>query len=105
MRMRRTMKPTELGLRRAFDVHSHVLGNGLKVLLVENPSIPTVSVNASVFAGARYDLESKAGLAIMASRLLDEGTQTRTSFEIADALESIGGAIAPDGSFERRVVA
>jgi zinc protease len=98
------MKPTELGLRRAFDVHSHVLGNGLKVLLVENPSIPTVSLNASVLTGARYDPETKAGLAIMVSRLLDEGTETRTSLEIADAIESVGGAIDADGSFERIVV-
>jgi len=104
-RLRRTrVKPTELGLRRAFDVHSHVLSNGLKVLLVENPSLPTVSLNASVLAGARYDSESKAGVAIMASRLLDEGTETRTSFEIADAIESVGGAIEADGSFERVVV-
>src|SRR6266852_2201228 len=97
------MKPTELGLRRVFDVHSRVLGNGLKVLLVENPSVPTVSLNASLLAGARCDSESKAGLAIMVSRLLDEGTQTRTSLEIADAIESVGGGIDADGSFERIV--
>jgi zinc protease len=95
------LKPTELGVRRAFDVHSRTLPNGLKVLLVENPSIPTVSLTASVLTGARYDPESKAGLAIMASRLLDEGTATRTSLEIADAIESVGGAIETDGSFER----
>src|SRR5207248_8540273 len=101
----RTMKvkPAELGVRRAFEVHSHVLNNGMKILLVENPSLPTVSLNASVLAGARYDPESKAGLALMASRLLDEGTQTRTSLEIADAIESVGGAIDADGSFERIV--
>ena len=102
--MNKIMKPTELGLRRAFDVHSHGLGNGLKVLLVENPSIPTVSLNASVLAGARCDPETKAGLAIMVSRLLDEGTESRTSLEIADAIESVGGAIDADGSFERIVV-
>ncbi|HEY2384754.1 MAG TPA: pitrilysin family protein [Terriglobia bacterium] len=95
------MKPTDLGVRRAFDVHTHLLPNGLKVLLVENPSIPTVSLTASVFTGARYDPEAKAGLAIMVSRLLDEGTATRTSLEIADAIESVGGAIETDGSFER----
>ena len=95
------MKPTELGLRRALDVHSHTLPNGLKVLLVENPSIPTISLTASVMAGARFDAEPKAGLAIMVSRLLDEGTESRTSLEIADAIESVGGAIETDGSFER----
>src|SRR5499426_4253184 len=100
--MRRTMaKPTEIGVRRSLAVHSHTLGNGLKVLLVENPSLPAVSMTASVLAGARYDPEAKAGLAIMASRLLDEGTENRTSLEIADAIESVGGAIDTDGSFER----
>jgi len=95
------VKPTDVGLRRAFDVHSHTLDNGLKILLVDNPSIPTVSLTASVLTGARYDPEAKAGLAIMVSRLLDEGTENRTSLEIADAIESVGGAIEADGSFER----
>ena len=98
------MKTPEVALRRSFDVHSSVLANGLKVLLVENPSIPTVSMNGSVFAGARYDPEEKAGLAIMVSRLLDEGTESKTSLEIAEAIESVGGAIETDGSFERIVV-
>jgi len=95
------VKPTDVGLRRAFDVHSDTLDNGLKILLVDNPSIPTVSLTASVLTGARYDPEAKAGLAIMVSRLLDEGTENRTSLEIADAIESVGGAIEADGSFER----
>src|SRR5262245_27459245 len=100
--MRRMMaKPTEIDLRRHLAVHSHTLNNGLTILLVENPSLPTVSITASVLAGARYDPESKAGLAIMVSRLLDEGTENRTSLEIADAIESVGGAIDTDGSFER----
>jgi len=76
----------------------------LRVLLVENPSIPTISANASVLTGARYDPEDKAGLALMVSRLLDEGTDNRTSLEIAEAIESVGGAIETDGSFERIVV-
>ena len=36
--------------------------------------------------------------------LLDEGTENRTSLEIAEAIESVGGAIEADGSFERIVV-
>jgi zinc protease len=97
------VKPSEIGVRRSLAVHSHRLDNGLKILLVENTSLPTVSMTGSVLAGARYDSESKAGLAIMASRLLDEGTENRNSFEIADAIESVGGAIETDGSFERTI--
>jgi zinc protease len=95
------VKPTEIGVRRTLAVHRHNFENGLTILLVENPSLPTVSISGSVLAGARYDPEAKAGLAIMTSRLLDEGTEKRTSLEIADAIESVGGAIETDGSFER----
>src|SRR5262249_42504066 len=58
---------------------------------------------ASMLAGARNDPPEKAGLALMVSRLLDEGTANRTSLEIAEAIESVGGAIETDGSFERTI--
>src|SRR5690606_30667953 len=93
-----------LAARRAFEVHRHTLDNGLKVLLVENPAIPTISMSASVLTGSRYDPEGQAGLALMTSRLLDEGTENRTSLQIAEAIEFVGGAIETDGSFERIVV-
>jgi zinc protease len=95
---------TDVVSRRSFQVHEHQLSNGLKALFVENPAIPTISINASVLTGARYDPEEKAGLALMVSRLLDEGTKNRSSLEIAEAIESVGGAIETDGSFERTVV-
>lgn len=95
---------TDVVSRRSFQVHEHQLSNGLKALFVENPAIPTISINASVLTGARYDPEEKAGLALMVSRLLDEGTKNRSSLEIAEAIESVGGAIETDGSFERIVV-
>src|SRR5271163_4114744 len=103
MTMGRPSLKTDVSSRRTFHVHEHLLANGLKILLVENPTIPTVSINASVLTGARYDPEDKAGLALMVSRLLDEGTTTRNSLEIAEAIESVGGAIETDGSFERIV--
>ena len=99
------MKTFDDRIGRSFDVHSHSLKNGLKVLLVENPAVPAVAINASVLAGARHEPEEKAGLAIMASRLLDEGTETRSSLDIAEAIESAGGHLEADGSFERIVVA
>ena len=90
------MKTFDDRIGRSFDVHSHSLKNGLKVLLVENPAVPAVAINASVLAGARHEPEEKAGLAIMASRLLDEGTETRSSLDIAEAIESAGGHLEAD---------
>src|SRR5205085_1027590 len=101
---RTTMKATEPRTGRSFDVRRHVLANGLTVLLVENPAIPAVALSINVLTGARHEPEAKAGLAMMASRLLDEGTKTRTSLEIAEAIESVGGMLDTDGSYERIVV-
>src|SRR5262245_810047 len=102
---RRTkVRAPDLRLRRNFVVHKRTLDNGLKVLLVENSANPSVAMNVSVFTGSRHEPDEKAGLAIMVSRLLDEGTKNRTSLEIAEAIESVGGAIETDGSIERMVV-
>jgi zinc protease len=99
------MKAPDADIWRSFEVHSQVLANGLRVLLVENPVIPAIAINATILAGARHEPEARAGLAIMASNLLDEGTTTRSSFEIADAIESTGGHLETDASFERVVAA
>jgi zinc protease len=102
---RPTVKSPDINLRRSFEVQSHVLSNGLRVLFVENPAIPAISINATTLAGARHEPEEKAGLAIMVSNILDEGTRTRTSLEIAEAIEFTGGHLETDASFERVVVA
>jgi zinc protease len=95
---------SDVRLSRTLQVHERVLDNGLKILLVENRSTPAVSIHASVFAGSRHETRDKAGLAIMVSRLLDEGTKRRSSLEIAEAIESVGGAIDTDGSYERTML-
>ncbi len=87
-----------------FHAERVVFSNGLTAILVENRTLPSVSMNLAVLAGARTDPEEFAGTAVMASRLLDEGTTHRTSLEIADAIESVGGSIDCDGSHDRTTV-
>ena len=55
------MKTPDTEIWRSFEVHSQVLNNGLKVLLVENPVIPAIAINATVLAGARHEPEDKRG--------------------------------------------
>jgi zinc protease len=100
-----TVKAPDINAGRSFEVISQTLKNGLQVLLVENHTIPAISINATVLAGARYEPEDRAGLAIMVSNILDEGTKTRSSLEIAEAIEFTGGHLETDASFERVVVA
>jgi zinc protease len=85
-------------------VERFVLPNGLTVLLLENRATPVVSVAASVNAGARFEPEDKAGLAALVGELLEEGTSRRTAQEIAEAIESVGGALSSSGGYARSSV-
>jgi zinc protease len=62
------------------------LSNGANVLLVERHGSPLVNVSMAVDAGSSADSAGKAGLASLALEVLDDGTATRDTFAIADAL-------------------
>jgi zinc protease len=75
------------------------LPNGLVVLLSESHTVPAVSVNAVVKAGERFVADELAGLGSLAGELLDEGTAELTSQQIAEAVESVGGALQTSGLY------
>jgi predicted Zn-dependent peptidase len=87
--------------RQRLEPQTCTLDNGLRLLMVESRQVPVISMQLGVLSGSGQDLDSLAGTALMTSRLLEEGTERRTSLEIADAIESVGGVIETDCSFDR----
>jgi zinc protease len=87
-------------IRPKLDVERVELPNGVVLLLSENHTTPSVSINAVVRAGSRYEAEAKAGLASLVGELLDEGTATRTSEQIADEVETVGGRLGTFGDYQ-----
>lgn len=69
------------------------LANGLRVIVVVHHEQPAVSMRMIIGAGAAQDPAGKAGLATLMASLLDQGTATRTSEEIADTIDFVGGAL------------
>jgi zinc protease len=69
------------------------LANGMQVIVVMHHEQPEVSVRLLVRAGSVYDPQGKNGVATLAAALLNQGTATRSAGEIADAIDSIGGAL------------
>ncbi|MEK6323947.1 MAG: pitrilysin family protein [Acidobacteriota bacterium] len=86
--------------RPKLDVERVELPNGLVLLLSENYSIPSVSINAIVRAGSRFEADEKAGLASLVGALLDAGTTTRTSKLIAETIEAAGGKLGTFGDYQ-----
>lgn len=74
-----------------------VLKNGITLLLVETHALPMVNVSVAIKTGAIYDPRGKAGVANLTASLLDEGTKTRTSQQIAEEIDFIGGKLSISG--------
>ncbi len=80
----------------------------MQVVTVLHHEQPAVSVRLLVRAGAAQDPKGKGGVATLTAALLDQGTATKSAFQIADAIDSIGGAMGTgagsDLSFVNAVV-
>ena len=88
------------GARPRLDVERIELANGLVLLISENHSNPSFSIKAVVRAGSRFEPDDKAGLASLVGDLLDEGTSSRDSQQIAELVESVGGHLGTFGDYQ-----
>ena len=70
-----------------------VTPNGITVLFLEQHFLPTAEIHALIKVGSSQDPPDKAGLANLTASLLDEGTTTRTSKQIAEQIDFVGGSL------------
>jgi zinc protease len=75
------------------DAKTVVLGNGLKVMLLENHRLPIVVAHADVGHVRLFEPADKVGIANLMGILLEEGTATRTGPQIAKLIEDTGGSL------------
>jgi zinc protease len=80
------------------------LANGLTVLHVPKKGLPLVSASLIVRAGQSANPSGTPGLASFTAAMLQEGTTTRTSQQLADEIASLGVQLrASAGSEETRI--
>jgi predicted Zn-dependent peptidase len=76
------------------------LGNGMRVLLMEQHEVPVISFNLIVTAGSVADPAGKEGLASVTAELLRKGTKTRTADQLSAELDFIGGLLGASATFD-----
>ena len=76
------------------------LSNGMGISVIEQRGLPIVAFGVLMDAGASRDPENLPGLAGFTAQMLPEGTDTKSSQEIAQAFEFIGSRISADGRRE-----
>jgi len=81
-----------------------VLPNGLPIIVQEDHSAPVASVQAWCATGSiDEDAHLGAGLSHILEHMLFKGTQTRSTNEIAQKIQDVGGYINAYTSFDRTV--
>ena len=63
------------------------LASGLRVLLLPDPSTPTVTLSGYIKAGTEFASNNRAGLASLTADNLMSGTKSKNALQLAKALE------------------
>lgn len=85
-------------------ITSYKLDNGLQVQLIEDHRVPFLTVALGIKAGSALEPKDKLGLAEMTADMLNEGTTTKKSKEIADETDFIGGGLKAVSDFDFTIV-
>ena len=81
------------------------LSNGLVVVTVEDTRLPLVSYRLALRTGDAHDPAELPGLMDMMTGLLTEGTESKTSREIADEVARLGAALHAGANSDYTTVA
>jgi predicted Zn-dependent peptidase len=68
-----------------------VLPNGMRILKEEIPSLRSVAMGILVGVGSGDELPPQAGISHFIEHMLFKGTEKRSAYEIAHALDAVGG--------------
>ena len=82
-----------------------VLSNGLNVVVVEDSRLPLVNYRLGLRVGSSYDPPGSPSLADLLAGLLPEGTESRTSREIADQSARVGASLSAGANSDYTIVA
>lgn len=83
------------------DVETTTLSNGIKVYFAHRDAVPMTRVTLSFNAGTSADSADKLGLQNFVTSILEEGTTSLTSVEIAEQQERLGANISIGGGRDR----
>jgi zinc protease len=96
------LEPRPLNLPDAIETK---LDNGLGLVLIEDKRLPLISFRLAFRSGDAHDPPQLPGLTDMMSHLLSEGTETRTSRQIAEEIERLGATLSVGSTSDFTTVA
>ena len=80
------------------------LSNGLSLVVVEDSRLPLVSYRLAFRVGGAFDPPAHPGLTDLLAGLLPEGTESKTSKEIADEVARMGASLSAGATSDYTIV-
>ncbi len=80
------------------------LGNGLKVIAIENSAADIVSARLFLPVGQGHETPENSGIFSLLTSLLTRGTTHRSSLDIAEAVEYVGASLGADSASDYSVI-
>ncbi len=74
-------------------IKSEILSNGFTIATEFMPGFKTATLGVWIRAGGRHETQEQNGIAHFLEHMAFKGTTNRTSFEIVEAIENVGGYI------------
>src|ERR1041385_5742029 len=96
------LEPRPLNIPEPFETR---LENGLGLVLIEDKRLPLISFRLAFRSGDANDPANLPGLSDMMSHLLTEGTESRTSRQIAEEIEKVGATLVVGSNSDYTAVA
>lgn len=75
------------------SLNEHRLSNGFRIVTEHMPGLASASIGVWVAAGGRHETPGQNGIAHFLEHMAFKGTVKRTSLQIAEAIEDVGGYI------------
>ncbi len=75
------------------SLNQHRLSNGFRIVTEHMPGLASASIGIWVTAGGRHETPAQNGIAHFLEHMAFKGTNKRTSLQIAEAIEDVGGYI------------
>ncbi|MFC6637267.1 insulinase family protein [Sulfitobacter sp. JBTF-M27] len=75
------------------SLQEHRLSNGFRIVTESMPGLASASIGVWVSAGGRHETPQQNGIAHFLEHMAFKGTKRRTSLQIAEAIEDVGGYI------------
>ena len=74
-------------------VKTHCLQNGFRIVTEDMPGLKSASIGIWIKAGGRHERVEQNGIAHFLEHMAFKGTKRRSSLQIAETIEDVGGYI------------